>query len=250
MTRMKRLKCCLGASLIAWGCTSAPPPKGVVRYPQKRSEQLEGPFPGQGPFETYWEALLAACPLILSQKNATAGYEGDQKFEVRWGLSKEYCAWLYYTTDDKYELSYVVESAEPIRNNYERGCRAPAFVSDKRYLPSSLRYLYFLHNHPSIPTNISEQDVLTVVQIANMHGGFVETKEGKLPVGVIAFVSNSYIARPDSCDGFYEYTHGSTEVVRWSPDEEGRWRRVKAGTVIWNTTKTGKKEPRVIPTRK
>lgn len=198
---------------------------------------MEGPMPRFGPFDSRWDALLAACPLILSQQNATAGREGAMGFDVRWRAATEYCAWLYYTPDDKYELSMLVESTGPTPpdKRRERRCRAPAFVDDKRYPSHSLRYIYFVHNHPAVPTNLSEDDLSAVVKVAKIHGKFAETKEGKVPVGVIAFFSNSQTPQPGRCDGFYEYTWGSPEVVRWTPDGQGAWHAMKAGTVTWTS---------------
>jgi hypothetical protein len=129
----------------------------------------------------------------------------------------------------------LVESTEavPSRSYQERRCKAPAFVDDKRYPPRSLKYLYFVHNHPAVPTRLSEEDIGAVVKIAKLHGGFVDTVEGRIPVGVIAFFANSSNPVTNSCDGFYEYSWGSSEVVRWTPDAQGQWRRAKAGTVTW-----------------
>jgi hypothetical protein len=69
--------------------------------------------------------------------------------------------------------------------------------------------------------------------LAKIHGQFAETSEGRIPVGIVAFFSNSYEPSPSSCDGFFEYSWGSTEVIRWRRDEQGLWRREKAGTVTW-----------------
>lgn len=221
-------------ALVAWGCVSSPTPPGVVRFePGKIPASLNGPFPALGPFTTSWDALLAACPLILGQRNATAGRTDDTSFPVRWRVSNEYCGWLYYTPDKKYELSYLVESTEPLRANGEKGCRAPAFVDDPRYPPQSLKYLYFLHNHPATPTNLSEEDIAAVAKIARIHGGSVQTEEGSLPVSIVAFISNSHPPQSFSCDGFYEYSHGSTEVLKWTPDERGQWQKTQVGTVSW-----------------
>jgi hypothetical protein len=199
-------------------------------------------MPGTPLFETAWDALLAACPLILSQPNATAGDMSGANFNVRWRMSKEYCAWLYYVPDDRYALSKLVESSDPTRGPFEQGCRAPAFVEDSRYPPDSLKYLYFLHNHPATPTNLSERDIAALAKMARIHGGYVDTKAGRLPIGVIAFFSKDSAS---GCDGFYEYTYGSPDVVRWMPDETGHWRRTRAGTVSWEN----ETEFRFVPTR-
>ncbi|MBN9688473.1 MULTISPECIES: hypothetical protein [unclassified Corallococcus] len=207
--------------------------------------RLDGPMPGTPLFNTAWDALLAACPLILSQRNATAGNAGAANFDVRWRMSKEYCAWLYYVPDDRYALSKLVESSDATRSQFEQGCRAPAFVQDPRYPPDSLKYLYFLHNHPATPTNLSERDLAALAKMARIHGGYVETKAGRLPIGIVAFFSEGSSGNPTGCDGFYEYTYGSAEVVRWTPDDEGRWRRTRAGTVTWDS----ETEFRFVPTR-
>lgn len=222
--------------LAAWGCVPSPPPPGVVRFESgKIPSSVAGPFPGLGPFLTSWDALLAACPLILGQRNATAGRSDDTSFPVRWRISNEYCAWLYYTPTHQYELSYLVESTEPLRANGEKGCRAPAFVENPRYPPRSLQYLYFLHNHPATPTNISEEDITAVAKIARIHGGSVQTEQGAVPVSIVAFISNAHPPEPFSCDGFYEYSHGSTEVLKWTPDAQGQWHKTPVGTVHWTS---------------
>lgn len=100
-------------------------------------------------------------------------------------------------------MSMLVESTEtiPPDEQGERGCRMPAFAA--------------------------------IVNVARIHGEFVETKEGKVPVAIVAFFSNSYAPSATSCDGFFEYGLGSKEVVRWTPDGQGKWHREIAGTVTW-----------------
>jgi len=233
-------RCLIGSIVllasISPACVPSKPPPGVVRFePENFPDSVEGPMPHFGPFDSRFDALLAACPLILSQPHATAGRMNDPNFAVRWRISNEYCAWLYYTPDNKYEMSLLVESTEriPPGNQGERWCRAPAFVNDPRYPRRSLQYLYFLHNHAAVPTNISDRDIRAVVKSALIHGKFVETREGRIPVAVIAFISNSYEPSPNTCDGFYEYSWGSTEAVKWTPDEHGTWHKKKVGSVTW-----------------
>jgi hypothetical protein len=238
MITPKRLRQYLLA-LIASGCAPAkpvPPPQGVLRFaPKNLPPSLPGPMPHFGPFDSRLDALLAACPLLLSQPGATAGRADDTSFNARWRGSTEYCSWLYYTPAGKYEMSMMVESADPIPPDHqnERFCKIPASVDDKRYPPRSLKHLYILHNHPAVPTNISNNDIGAVVKLARIHGQFAETSEGRIQVGIVAFFSNSYEPSPSSCDGFFEYSWGSTEVVRWRRDEQGQWRQEKAGTVTW-----------------
>ncbi|HYO57412.1 hypothetical protein [Archangium sp.] len=234
--------------LVVLGCAPTRPPPGVERFdPKAFPESVKGPMPGFGSFDSYWDALLAACPLILSQRGANAGHRGDTSFSTRWRVSTEYCAWLYYTPDSKYELSRLVESTSPIPpdDQDERGCTLPAFVDDKRYPANSLKHLYILHNHPGTPTNISEKDITAVVNAAKIHGEYVETREGKIPVSIVAFFSRHYEPSPTTCDGFFEYSKGSAEVVKWTPDEQGQWHREKAGAVIWEN----EREFRFVPAR-
>jgi hypothetical protein len=192
-------------------------------------------MPHFGPFDSHQDALLAACPLILSQRGATAGRTEDMGFNERWRASTEYCAWLYYTPDGKYEMSMLLEHTAPIPpdDQGERFCKIPTFVSDKRYPSRSIKYLYILHNHTAVPTTLSKEDIGAVLKLAKIHGRFVESKEGKIPAGVIAYFSNTYAPTLSSCDGFLEYTWGSTEVVRWTHDEQGLWHRDSAGSVTW-----------------
>jgi hypothetical protein len=206
-----------------------------VRFdPKNLPPSVPGPMPHFGPFDSRWDALLAACPLILSQPRATAGRNDDTNYSVRWRVSNEYCAWLYYTPDEKYEMSMLVESTDPIPpgQENERGCKMPALVDDKRYPPRSLKYIYIIHNHPA-SLILTKKDVLALRNAASFHGKFVETKEGRIPLRIVAFFANSYDPGSPVCEGFFEYSFGSTEVVKWTRDGQGRWRREVAGTVTW-----------------
>jgi hypothetical protein len=224
---------------LSWGVRQASPwysqRVSCGSTPKRIPKTVEGPMPHFGPFDTHREALIAACPLILSQRGATAGHLEDASFGTHWRSSTEYCAWLYRTPSGQYEMSMLVENTDPIPpgGQDERTCKLPAHVSDKRYPADSLQHLYILHNHPAVPTNISHRDISAVVKLAKIHGKFIETPAGQIPVGIIAFFSNSYRASPSSCDGFFEYSWGSTEVFKWSPGERGAWRQGKAGTVTW-----------------
>ncbi len=210
--------------------------------PQHPLKSLEGPMPGFGPFESSSDALLAACSLILSKPRATAGRRDEQGFGVRWRVSTEYCAWLYYTPDEQYEMSLLVESTDPLplHEGEERGCRMPPFVEDRRYPPESLKYVYILHNHPA-PITLSDKDVRALAQAARLHGRFVETRQGRLPISIVAFFSNSY--EPPSCDGFFEYNQGDNALVKWTPELKGEWRREKMGTLTWTSAATYRFEP-------
>jgi len=230
-------QCCLLMSALL-GCAASVAPPGVERFaPDDIPEHVRGPMPGFGPFDSYREALYAACPLILSQRGANAGHRDDMSFRTRWQTSTEYCAWLYSTPDGKYEMSRLVESTRPIApdDRNERGCTLPAFVEDSRYPPHTLKHLFILHNHPSVPTHISGRDIRAVITAAQIHGDFIETKDGRVPISIVAFFSNHYDPAPTTCDGFFEYSRGSTRVMRWTPDAQGGWQREEAGTVTWKS---------------
>lgn len=62
-----------------------------------------------GPFDSYGDALIAACNKILSKPHATAGRKDHPHFEMRWRVSSEYYAWIYYTPDDKYVVSKLTD---------------------------------------------------------------------------------------------------------------------------------------------
>lgn len=147
-------------------------------------------MPGFGSFDTYSDALLAACPLILSKPNATAGRINDQDFQLRWRISSEYCAWLYYTPDHKYEMSLLTDQARPDDLNSRKSCVLPSYVDDRRYPPGSLKYIFALHNHP-YESSLSKDDIDTIISKGSLHGFESETKSGKIKLAVIAFFSNS-----------------------------------------------------------
>jgi len=86
-----------------------------------------------------------------------------------------------------------------------------------------------LHNHPS-PISLSARDVQAIARAARIHGKFVETKDGKIPVSIVAYFANSYEPGRPACDGFFEYNVANYELVKWLPEPEGRWRREKVGT--------------------
>src|SRR5687768_14601584 len=89
--------CLLGSLVLGLGCTSPRPIEGVWRPgPGEDPDRIPGPMTDFGPFNTYADALTAACPLILSKPNATVGYLQDVNPELARRTATEYCAWLYY----------------------------------------------------------------------------------------------------------------------------------------------------------
>ena len=94
--------------LAALACSSSKPVPGVWR-PEPGKEPtggIPGPMKGFGPFDSFSDALQAACPMILSKPNATMGHLQDTAPDLAFRVSTEYCAWLYYTPDHKRVLRW------------------------------------------------------------------------------------------------------------------------------------------------
>ncbi|QRK10253.1 hypothetical protein JQX13_09225 [Archangium violaceum] len=100
-----------------------------------------------GPIDAYADALKAACPLILSKPNATVGYLVDLNPELAVRTATEYCAWLYYTPEHKYEMSMLTDLSkldDLVAN--KKTCLLPTFVRDPRYERGEIKYIFALHN--------------------------------------------------------------------------------------------------------
>jgi hypothetical protein len=187
-----------------------------------------------GPFDDSSDALSAACSLILSKPNASVGHIKDPELALR--VSTEYCAWMYYTPDDKYRMSMLTDQsdADDIQKK-KRTCRLPSFVDDPRYQPWDLKYIFALHNHP-FGGPLSLRDMRKIISLANFHEWVVETKGGKVPIAIIAFFSRSDRDHP-SCDGYYQYTPETRALQEFSKTPDG-WLRKELGTVTWINSTT------------
>jgi hypothetical protein len=216
--------------LLSMGCPPPKPIPGVVRPGPGEPflESLPGPMPGFGPFGSYSDALIAACPLILSKPNATAGRRDQQDFQLRWRISSEYCAWVYYTPDQKYEMSLLTDQAMP-NTGSKKTCILPPSVDDPRYPPGSIKYIFAVHNHP-FADRLSDDDIDLIVGMGLIHGFESDTGNGKVRLAAIAFFSNSNDFEHPSCDGFFELIPLTREMVKWihSP---GGWRKEQVGRV-------------------
>ena len=196
------------------------------------SESIPGPLKNFGPFDSFSNALRAACPLILSKPNATVVHllEKDPRLALR--ASTEYCAWLYYTPEHKYELSMLTDMPEPGGAlNGTASCVLPPNVEDPRYPPSSIKYIFILHNHP-FAGELSERDVHLAAAMANAHELVVETRDRKVPLAVIAFFSNSKDSESPTCDGFYQYIPATRELLKWAVTGND-WKGKRVGMVTW-----------------
>jgi hypothetical protein len=179
-----------------------------------------------GPFDSYADALKAACPLILSKPNATVGYLQDSNPQLARRVATEYCAWLYYTPEHTYELSMLTDRSGP--GDLVTGmktCFLPAFVNDARYAAGDLRYIFALHNHPfGMP--LSKVDRLYIEELASIHGWETQTKNGNVRLAIIAFFSQSKDPAAPTCDGFHQYVPATRELMTWL-QVAGQWKQTE-----------------------
>lgn len=226
---MRRALLLLVVLLLSCASTAIP---GVVR-PEPGASELEslpGPLADFGPFDNFADALIEACSVVLSKPHATVRHIQDSDLALR--VSSEYCAWVYYTPDHKYEMSMITDQSDPGDSLMGRkSCKLPAFVDDRRYPPGSLKYIFALHNHP-FGGPLSLIDMRKIIELANTHEWVVSTREDKVPIAIVAFFSNSSDPRNPSCDGYYQYTPENRTLEQWIHTPVG-WRPKKLGTVTW-----------------
>jgi hypothetical protein len=235
----------LAALLMGLGCSSPKPVEGVWRPgPGEDPDRIPGPMKNFGPFDSYADALKAACPLILSKPNATVGYLQNSNPELARRTATEYCAWLYYTPEHKYEMSMLTDLSRPEDIvTGKKSCILPPFVSDARYAPGDLRYIFALHNHP-YGSILSPQDIQFIEDMASIHEWSIKTKDGRqIMLSIIAFFSRSKDPAAPSCDGFYQYVPATRSMTLWT-QREGQWQHELIDPEIWD-----KPRPRRIEKR-
>ncbi|HVG57369.1 MAG TPA: hypothetical protein VNA24_02355 [Hyalangium sp.] len=190
----------------------------------RRGAALRGPE-----FRSFQDALLAACNKIITKPNAVAGRPGSQNFETYWRVASEYCAWIYYTPDEKYEMSKLTDQSEIDPTNRSRTCSLPPDVDDRRYSPGSLKYICAMHNH-LFDDPLSEQDVQFIIKQVRRHGFESVTKDGMARLSAVAFFSNDRGA--PACDGFHQYVPATSQMLKWTHTREG-WNCEQTGRVVW-----------------
>lgn len=210
-------------------CTAQQP--GVIEVPPQGSPAIPGPMPGFGPFPTYSDALLAACPKILSLDDAVASRPETPRLRFFKSTPKEYCAWIYYTPAGSYEMSLA--AVNPRRN--ETRCRLPDHVLDPRYLEKTLGYVFAVHNHP-LGSELSFDDIGFIVEQSMIHGLTVATPEREVDLGIAAFFSKSEAAGQPSCDGFHVYFPRTGELLTWTRSSSGEWAKKPYGHVLLRET--------------
>jgi hypothetical protein len=200
--------------------------------PGQDTDSIPGPLKNFGSFDTFSGALKAACPLVLSKPNATVVHFQERNPKLAQRVATEYCAWLYYTPEHKYELSMLTDVPAPgSALSGEATCLLPPNVDDPRYSPSSIKYIFLIHNHP-FSGEISKPDVYFAIAMANAHTLLVEVGDRTIPLSVIAFFSNSKDSQNPTCDGFYQYIPATSELKKWT-NVGGRWTDKRIGTVNW-----------------
>jgi hypothetical protein len=217
--------------LLASGCTSALP-EGVIALPEGKPF-LPGPMPKVGPFKTYFDALMDACPRMLSLPNAVADRPESFNYRLYWDTSTEYCAWIYYTPTGLYELSWIGTN-ESQKDPRRRSCDLPPYVSDPRYPDDQIRYVFAIHSHP-VPTELSKGDLRYIIEAGRKHGLVFNNKDGQINLGIIAFFTKGN-RNNIRCDGFFQYFPFTGELLKWTPNEQAGWKAEKQGTAQykWN----------------
>jgi len=220
--------------LIGSGCAASRPIDPHVWRPGSGSapESIPGPLENFGPFDSFSDALKATCSLILSKPNATVVHLQERDPALALRVSTEYCAWLYYTPAHKYELSMLTDVEDPGRALLKQSsCLLPPKVDDPRYPPSSIKYIFLLHNHP-FAGELSDRDIHLAAAMANAHELIVQTKDRKVPLAVIAFFSNSSDLKNPTCDGFFQYIPLAGQLRKWTRIQD-TWLCQQTGTVRW-----------------
>jgi hypothetical protein len=224
--------------LLGLACTPPRPVEGVWRPgPGEGADYIPGPMKNFGSFDTYADALKAACPLILSKPNATVGHLRDLDPKLAARAATEYCAWLYYTPEHKYEMSMLTDLSQPDDLvTGKKSCLLPTFVSDSHYAPGDLKYIFALHNHP-FGSDISEQDIHFIEEMASIHEWVIKTKNnGEILLSIIAFFSKSKDPAAPTCDGFYQYIPAAQSMVRWT-QTQGEWKQEVLEPSFWKNRK-------------
>jgi hypothetical protein len=244
----------MATGLLAIGCAPSLPPEVVVipaeRAPSGYEYALPAPLEG-GSFPTYFEALVHACPRLMSLPGASKRKVdlkrlGDVYVQYSQDESTEYCAWIYYTPAGLYETSLIATPEAQNSSSGNRFCTLPRrvidarYVDDPRYPDKHIKYVFAIHSHPS-PRIFTKEDIIYLVETERY---IQETlhDNGEIRLGMAAFFSRGERDEP-ACDGFFQFSTTSRKVQMWTIDEEGKWQSHDVATVDYKrNVKTGKLE--------
>lgn len=216
-------------ALFLLGCSPGVVDQDIVRPGpgERRLKMIPGPL--GGPFSSFQDALLAACDKIITKPNAVAVRPDSPNFETYWRVASEYCAWIYYTPDEKYEMSKLTDQSEIDPTDISRTCSLPPDVDDRRYSPESLKYICAMHNH-LFDDPLSDLDIQFIVKQARRHGFESATKDGMARLSTVAFFSTNREA--PACDGFHQYIPATSQILKWTHTRDG-WSCEQTGHVVW-----------------
>jgi hypothetical protein len=232
----------LAAWLVA-GCSPSLPTY-VVTLPERRPPPgteyiVPGPHPQAGPFRTPFDALLDACPRLLSLPGAQSTSQtqvtrhGSFYVERSWDDSTEYCAWIYATPKGEYEISWIATNEIPSRSALKK-CDLPRRVSDPRYVDDPLYpdrniiYVLAIHSHP-VPSIITLGDIRYITDVDRYIKESLHNN-GQADLGIVAFFAPSGHGAA-TCGGFFQYTLSTNEIRKWTVTKDGEWRSATVATV-------------------
>lgn len=136
---------------------------------------------------------------------------------------------MYYTPDDKYEISLLTDQSAPDPTGATKRCIPPAFVEDRRYPAESIQYIFVLHNH-TFDNRLSVKDIRFIVEQGQLHGFEPKSKDGNPRLSVVAFFSNEH--ENPNCDGFYGYTPYVGKILKWTRVDK-QWSCTQTHVVKW-----------------
>ena len=204
-------------------------------------------MPGFGPFKSPFDALMKACPFLLSLPHAVGQRldETDPAHELSWHQSTEYCAWVYYTPDDNYEMSWVI-TPDVQDEIAARHCSLPPRVHDSRYPDDSIRYVYAIHTHPFPEKGrLSEGDILYILRQGERHGRAFVNREGIIKLANIAFFRKPGLDG-QHCSSFYQYTPMTGELQEWTLGEDSTWKVDDYGRVTSWRNERGELKVKIV----
>jgi len=214
---------------------------------------LPAPLKG-GPFLTYFDALVHACPRLMSLPGASRHKVelkqlGNVYVQYSRDDSTEYCAWIYSTPNSEYEVS-LIATPEVQREGEQRFCSLPRRVIDTRFVDEPdypdrhIKYAIAIHSHPS-PRIFTQEDIIYLVE---MERYLQETlhDNGQIRLAMAAFYSREDRDKP-ACDGFFQYRTSARTIQMWTLNEKGDWQTRDAATVDYRRNpKSGRLEVTII----
>lgn len=219
------------------GCPPTAVDNDIVRPKPGEPFLEEIPGPLMGPFNSFAGALIAACRKIIRKPNAVIPHPSTQDFDTYWRTSSEYCAWIYYTPANHYELSKLTDQSKVDPSGNKKTCLLPPTVRDPRYSPDSIKYICALHNH-LFDDALSPDDLKFILKEGARRGEspyfgyYPQTQEGGRLLSTVAFFSTN--AQSPACDGFYQYFPLTGVIVKVTDADTPQPKCEQFGLVKWD----------------